>query len=257
MKHAREDYDRIQDPSGEIPTDEPVFLLRGQDVCAPEALLAWISHAEKEGAAVDIICAAKKQYQAMRTWQREKNAKLPDLKHGADPAENPGESVAKRAKQRFILFAPMEPIHFSSQGTAAQIEQYWADLREAYRLWKSDLRLEGLEEAGDGNTRNAASGEFALSPMTASCWSSSAFTLRVYGVLSAVRRSTLFVAIAPSTDRGIRWEDPTGRSCSPPDTAKASMDLDFSAPRNAREDLNKVVAQMLLDAVSLGYVVIV
>lgn len=31
MKHARPDYDRIQDPAGIIPEDEPVFLLRGQD----------------------------------------------------------------------------------------------------------------------------------------------------------------------------------------------------------------------------------
>ena len=29
MKHARDDYNRIQDPAGKIPEDEPVFLLRG------------------------------------------------------------------------------------------------------------------------------------------------------------------------------------------------------------------------------------
>ena len=34
MKHARSDYDRIQDPDGKIPANEPVFLIRGQDVCA-------------------------------------------------------------------------------------------------------------------------------------------------------------------------------------------------------------------------------
>jgi len=31
MKHARKDYDRIQDPAGLIPDDEPVFLFRAQD----------------------------------------------------------------------------------------------------------------------------------------------------------------------------------------------------------------------------------
>lgn len=31
MKHAREDYERFQDPAGIIPKDEPVFLLRAQD----------------------------------------------------------------------------------------------------------------------------------------------------------------------------------------------------------------------------------
>lgn len=31
MKHARPDYDRIQDPEKHIPDDEPVLLIRGQD----------------------------------------------------------------------------------------------------------------------------------------------------------------------------------------------------------------------------------
>lgn len=38
MKHAREDYDRIQDPLGLIPEDEPVFLLRAQDRLACQAV---------------------------------------------------------------------------------------------------------------------------------------------------------------------------------------------------------------------------
>lgn len=31
MKHARPDYNRIQDPAGLIPADEPVMLFRAQD----------------------------------------------------------------------------------------------------------------------------------------------------------------------------------------------------------------------------------
>ncbi len=31
MKHARDDYNRIQDPAGLIPEDEPVMLFRAQD----------------------------------------------------------------------------------------------------------------------------------------------------------------------------------------------------------------------------------
>lgn len=31
MKHARLDYNRIQDPDGKIPEDEPVMLFRAQD----------------------------------------------------------------------------------------------------------------------------------------------------------------------------------------------------------------------------------
>jgi hypothetical protein len=39
MFHARQDYNsRIQDSANIIPADEPVFLLRGQDVHAPQIL---------------------------------------------------------------------------------------------------------------------------------------------------------------------------------------------------------------------------
>lgn len=36
MLHARSDYNRIQDPSGKIPADEPVMLFRAQDECFTE-----------------------------------------------------------------------------------------------------------------------------------------------------------------------------------------------------------------------------
>jgi len=43
MKHARQDYNRIQDSEGLIPEDEPVFLLRGQDTVAPGVVRFWAS----------------------------------------------------------------------------------------------------------------------------------------------------------------------------------------------------------------------
>jgi hypothetical protein len=43
MKHARKDYDRIQDPHNLIPKDEPVFLLRAKDKTAPAIVRAWAS----------------------------------------------------------------------------------------------------------------------------------------------------------------------------------------------------------------------
>ena len=49
MKHARQDYAAIQDPRGLIPEDEPVFLLRAQDVCAPFAVMEWAFSAERHG----------------------------------------------------------------------------------------------------------------------------------------------------------------------------------------------------------------
>ena len=45
MKHARPDYDRIQDPlaveKGGIPENEPVFLLRAQDRIAARVVRIW------------------------------------------------------------------------------------------------------------------------------------------------------------------------------------------------------------------------
>lgn len=80
MKHARSDYDRIQDPAHLIPDDEPVFLLRGQDLCAPDTLSHWAHLAEMRGAKPDIINLVLDQAVAMRKWQREHGVgKVPDL----------------------------------------------------------------------------------------------------------------------------------------------------------------------------------
>lgn len=43
MIHARKDYDHIQDPSGKIPLDEPVFLVRGQDPDGWYTVASWIA----------------------------------------------------------------------------------------------------------------------------------------------------------------------------------------------------------------------
>lgn len=79
MKHAREDYSRIQDPANLIPENEPVFLLRGKDVAAPAAIEAWIAEAKKYGAKDDILEAAEKQVDLMRAYQIEVERQVPDL----------------------------------------------------------------------------------------------------------------------------------------------------------------------------------
>lgn len=81
MKHARSDYDRIQDPTGKIPENEPVFLLRGQDMCAPLAVLAWAAFVEQRGGSPEIIKAAKDQVEAMYRWQASRvgRVKIPDM----------------------------------------------------------------------------------------------------------------------------------------------------------------------------------
>ncbi|MBS3742574.1 MAG: hypothetical protein KGY74_10680 [Candidatus Cloacimonetes bacterium] len=79
MKHAREDYNRIQDPEGKIPEDEPVFILRGQDVFAPNIVRAWIREMRYANADPKMIEKVEKLAEDMEDWQRNVKCKLPDL----------------------------------------------------------------------------------------------------------------------------------------------------------------------------------
>ena len=79
MKHARDDYNRIQDPAGLIPEDEPVFLLRGQDISAPAIVESWARNVESLGASDEIVAAAFEQASKMRAWQMQHGRKVPDM----------------------------------------------------------------------------------------------------------------------------------------------------------------------------------
>lgn len=79
MKHAREDYNRIQDPAGLIPEDEPVFLIRGQDMNAPAALRRYAALAQESGASRDLIDKVVDHAEAMERWQEIHGFKVPDL----------------------------------------------------------------------------------------------------------------------------------------------------------------------------------
>ncbi|HVQ43742.1 MAG TPA: hypothetical protein VMT30_02140 [Candidatus Saccharimonadia bacterium] len=76
MKHARPDYDRIQDPAGLIPDDEPVFLVRGSDAVAARTVRFWANEAEAKGAAPNIVEAARRQAELMDAWPIHK---VPDM----------------------------------------------------------------------------------------------------------------------------------------------------------------------------------
>lgn len=76
MKHAREDYNRIQDPLGLIPDDEPVFLIRAQDKVSGDAVRAWVALAEKAGANSDILFLAQEHAKKMDAWSKRK---IPDV----------------------------------------------------------------------------------------------------------------------------------------------------------------------------------
>ena len=79
MKHAREDYNRIQDPAGLIPEDEPVFLLRGQDPLAPNLLIQWAKKLHLLGGDIKMAELVEDQAEAMIKWQKDHGSHLPDL----------------------------------------------------------------------------------------------------------------------------------------------------------------------------------
>ena len=74
MKHARPDYDRIQDPAGKIPADEPVFLLRAQDVTAAAIVREWADLNERLGGDPDAIRMARNHAALMQAWDGRKLA---------------------------------------------------------------------------------------------------------------------------------------------------------------------------------------
>lgn len=79
MKHARADYDRIQDPANIIPEDEPVFLLRASDTVAPDTVRSWAMRAKSIGASDEIVKAAVMQASRMDAWQIQHSSKVPDM----------------------------------------------------------------------------------------------------------------------------------------------------------------------------------
>ena len=78
MKHAREDYNRIQDPDGLIPEDEPVFLLRAKDALAPEIVYAWAVRLEAQKGDPETVAQVKNWAKVMKLWQQNNESKLPD-----------------------------------------------------------------------------------------------------------------------------------------------------------------------------------
>lgn len=74
MKHAREDYDRIQDPAGLIPDDEPVFLIRAQDSVGAEAVRQWAELYARKGGTRDLWERALEHAGRMDAWPKKKLA---------------------------------------------------------------------------------------------------------------------------------------------------------------------------------------
>jgi hypothetical protein len=89
MNHGRHDYQRIQDPENKIPSGEPVFLLRGQDPLAADAVEAYAARAEAAGASEAFVASARAQADTMRRWAAREDTgtpHLPDLPDEPTPA---------------------------------------------------------------------------------------------------------------------------------------------------------------------------
>jgi len=77
MRHARDDYNRIQDPAGLIPDDEPVFLLRGQDKFAAQAVANYADIVAANGGDPQIVAWARAWAQEMECWRPQKRPDMP------------------------------------------------------------------------------------------------------------------------------------------------------------------------------------
>lgn len=86
MKHARTDYDRIQDPDGKIPDDEPVFLIRGQDPAGAFAVRQYARQALDLGVDVDVVKAINLHADKMARYSEQAG-------HG--PADVPSKGVLR------------------------------------------------------------------------------------------------------------------------------------------------------------------
>ena len=78
MKHARPDYDRIHDPAGRIPDDEPVILFRAQDRHTAAVARYYADLVEAEGGDPEIVNAIRRHIPLIEAWQPKKS---PDMPH--------------------------------------------------------------------------------------------------------------------------------------------------------------------------------
>ena len=87
MKHSRDDYNRIQDPSGKIGEHEPVFLLRAQDISAPATVDTWATINDANGGDLNASAVARAHAQSMREWQKSNYCKAADLQRPSQTFE--------------------------------------------------------------------------------------------------------------------------------------------------------------------------
>ena len=78
MKHAREDYNRFQDPLNKIGEDEPVMLFRAQDSHFIKVLQYYIDRLELTDN-LEVAKAVRGHVEDAKNWRIKNNVKEPDL----------------------------------------------------------------------------------------------------------------------------------------------------------------------------------
>lgn len=87
MRHMRTDYDVIQDPGApgrsRIKDDEPVLLIRGQDLAAPATAHAYAAAAEALGTDPAVCDAVREWAEEITAWQESSGlGKIADVPEG-------------------------------------------------------------------------------------------------------------------------------------------------------------------------------
>lgn len=119
-----------------IPRDEPVFLIRGQDICAAEAVQAWVQIAKAKGVNEATLRSAKAIAAKMEEWKPKKKPDLP-IEVNAVNLEKLRKSILRRATDKLANSFSQRydglyhtPQHGKDVGVLAAhlVETHWNDL---------------------------------------------------------------------------------------------------------------------------------
>ncbi len=78
MIHARQDYNRFQDPLNKIGQDEPVMIFRAQDKHFKK-VLRYYSDLLSESGNYEVACLVEEHIQLAEHWELSNDTKEPDL----------------------------------------------------------------------------------------------------------------------------------------------------------------------------------
>lgn len=152
MIHARDDYNRIQDPANKIPAEEPVFLLRAQDELAYKVVLYYVHLCAEEGLE-EIAGMAANHAKKMKQWSVKKKPDLP-VKDVTEEtaADTPATAVSQPAG---VINAPKKTdrdfitITFTdSNGVACSLQESSVATEEMIWLGRDQPVSEALQSGG-------------------------------------------------------------------------------------------------------------